>query len=95
MAILLPTRFSAYQLTDEEVLQGSILNGLQLQVMQNHLSVYAEERLSLDYNPEHKEQFLQAEARLKGIIEILSYLMDSSDTSLEVLTNQRTNDTGE
>lgn len=87
MSKILETSFTAYDLTDEEVLRGSILNTLQLQVLQNHLSIAAEEKISLEYDPSNTEVFLQQEAYLKSKIDLLTYLKDTSKASEEALTN--------
>ena len=94
MSKLIPNSFTAYDLTDDEVLQGSIFNTLQLQVLHNHLASYAEEKIALDYDPSNKERFLQDEASLKAKIEILNYLIEASQASLDVITN-KTNPIGE
>lgn len=83
--------FTSYDLSDEEVLQGSIFTNLQLQVLQNHLSSYAEEKVNLEYDPEHHDEFIRAEARLKASVELLTYLMETSEASLEIITDQTTN----
>ena len=82
--------FTAYDLTDSEVLQGSIFNLLQRQVLQNHLAVFAEEKLTLDYTPEAKEVFLQKEAYLKAKIDLVRFLLDSSMLSEELLATKQT-----
>lgn len=89
---IIPNSFTSYKLTDEEVLQGSVYNDLQTKVLQNLLSTYAEEKLALDYDPEHKEQFLQNEAILKGSIELIQFLLQTSVTSQEFLIKLHTGD---
>ena len=91
MATQKTNSFTSYDLTDKEVLQGSIFTELQLQVLQNHLASYAEEKIALDYDPTKHEQFLQDEASLKAKIELLTYLIETSSASLDILTTQHTN----
>ena len=76
---LIPNSFTSYDLTDEEVIEGSIFTSNQTKVMHNLLSTYAEEKITLDYDPDHKEKFLQDEASLKSKIELLNYLLDNSN----------------
>jgi len=85
MSTQITTRFTAYELSDEEVLQGSIFTILQTQVLQNHLATAAEEKLSLNYDPDNKERFLQEEAYLKAKLDFIQYLLDSSAISKETL----------
>jgi len=87
------TSFTAYELTEQETLEGSVLTGLQKQVLQNYLSTYAEEKIALDYDPSNKEGFLQQEADLKGKIQLIQYLLDSSRVAEENLTAVHTNTT--
>ena len=87
MSITLTNSFTSYELTEQEELQGCIYTELQLQVLQNHLAAYAEQKLTLEYNPEHKKRFLQEDADLKAKIDFLQYLIDTSKVSAEVLAN--------
>jgi len=90
MAELTPNSFTSYKLTDDELLQGSILNTLQLQVMNNHLASYAEEKIALDFTPDDIEGFLQKEAALNANIKLLNYLIELSASSLDLITNKNT-----
>jgi len=87
----IPNSFTSYDLTDEEVAQGSIFTGLQKQVLQNHLSTEATLRLQLDYDPNDPQRFLQAEAEAKAKIQLLQYLLACSDTFEEALKQVNTN----
>lgn len=93
MSKIIPNSFTTYELTDEQTLRGSIFTLEQKQVLQNHLGIFAEEKLALDYTPTAKEEFLQKEAYLKAKIELVRYLLDSSTASEELLSNKIT--TGE
>ena len=90
MAELIPNSFTAYKLTDEETLQGSIFTSLQLQVLQNHLASYAEEKIVLDYDPKNPDSFIQDEASLKSKVELLQYLIEASTAALDALTASNT-----
>ena len=83
MAIQITNSFTSYELTEQEELQGCIYTTVQLQVLQNHLAGYAEQKLNLEYDPEHKERFLQEDASLKSKIDFIQYLIDTSKVSAE------------
>lgn len=85
MSVQITNSFTSYELTEQEELQGCIYTSVQLQVLQNHLAAYAEQKLTLDYDPEHKENFLQEAASLKAKIDLLQYLIDTSKVSEEAL----------
>ena len=87
MAQLLTNTFAVYDLTEEEALQGSILTIQQVQVIQNLLAGAAEEKLNLELDPLNPVKFAQEEASLKGQIDILRYLLDTSIESNSTLNN--------
>jgi len=87
MAHLIPNTFSSYQLTDLEELQGQILTVNQKQVIQNRLSIVAEEKLLLVFDPEHAKHFIQQEASLAGQIAALSYILELSDASEQLMND--------
>jgi len=86
MAELVPNSFTTYALTEHDVLEGSIYTTLQLQVLQNTLAAYAEEKIALDYDSEHPLLFAQNEASLKAKIELLTYMIEASKVSSLELT---------
>jgi len=94
MAQTIVTSFTAYDLTEQEGLQGSILNTLQRQVMQNQLATIAEEKLRLEFNPEHPLLFAQREAELRGKLDLLDFLMEASETSNAILNNPNQTEEG-
>lgn len=85
MGKLLIGSFASYELTEQEQRQGSIFTALQKQVLQNNLARYAEERLALEYDPEHPTLFLQQEAEIKAQIQLLQFLLISSEIAEEEL----------
>lgn len=87
MAHLLPNSFSSYNLTEEDIIEGSILTNLQLQVIQNLLATKAEEKLALEYNIDKPNEFIQQEAYHKGAIDLLRYLIDQSIACTEIRNN--------
>ncbi len=85
MAILTPNDFSSYELIEQEELEGSILTITQKQVIQNHLSAAASEKIGLVYDPSDPLVFAQQEASLKGQIDAYRFILDSSDTAQDIL----------
>jgi len=92
---LVPNSFTTYKLEVRDALEGSIYSGVQLQVLHNLRSSYAEEKIALDYDPEHPTHFAQQEAGLKAQIQLITYLIDTSEASLAALVDSvsETNDT--
>jgi len=84
---LAPNSFTSYVMSDQDVIEGSIFTVLQTQVLHNLRSTYAESKIALDYDPEHKEKFLQDEASLKAKIDLLTYLLDNSEAVQFELAN--------
>jgi hypothetical protein len=91
MSELIPNSFSSYNLTEKEVLQGSILSTLQKQVLQNQLAAIAEEKLRLDYDPAKILEFVQQDAYKRGQIDLLSFILDASDAAERALYNPNYN----
>lgn len=85
MAHMIPNQFTAYQLNDQEQLEGACLTITQKQLIQNRLSDAATKQLNLDYDPAEPLLFVQAEAYNTGQIEAYQFLLDSSAAAEEVL----------
>jgi hypothetical protein len=79
MATVKQNTFTSYEFTTREMLSGSILTTEQKNVIQNELASIAEQRLAIDYDPEHQLAFVQQEAFLKGQISILRVMLIRSD----------------
>ena len=79
--------FTSYELTDKEALQSSVFTFLQLQNLQNQLAACAEEKLNLEFDTEHPNEFVQQEAYKRGQIELLKFLIDSSADAADQLNN--------
>ena len=79
MAQLLANEFSSYTLTVAEEELGQQFNIYQEYVLRNKFSALAMEKLSLTYDPDNPQKFLQREAELQGQIGILRWLLASSD----------------
>jgi hypothetical protein len=87
MAKLISNTFSSYELTARERLAGSILSTDQYNLLQNELSMVADNIIALDYDPAHPLKFVQNEAHLKGQLSILRFMLLRSDESKEQLKN--------
>ena len=83
---LIPNMFSTYELTDDQALEGSRLTTLQTMVIQNLLANTAISRTNLEVDVANPNEFAQQEAFLKGQIELLQYILDSSIAANESLT---------
>jgi hypothetical protein len=77
--------FTSYDLTDSEVLQGSILNDLQIQVIQNEMAQVAEQILQLAYDPLNPQKFVQDDSFLKGQLSVLRVMLMRSSESKEAI----------
>ena len=76
-----PSLFLRYDLSDEEVIEGSKLTNLQKMCIQNQICTLAEEKSELEYSEEDKVRFLQLESYTKGKIHALEYLLQLSETA--------------
>jgi hypothetical protein len=85
MAKLIDNVFTSYELTDDEALHGSIYTTTQLNVLQSKLSEVATDKLNLEFDTSSPQIFIQQEAYLKGQLELIQYLIDSSNVSAEEL----------
>lgn len=75
----LVTSFTAYELTEEELRQGSILSETQRRVIQNQIAVIAEEKLKLLFTPGSPIAFAQEEARLTGNLQAYQGILAQDD----------------
>lgn len=87
MPILIANSFTSYELTDKEALEGSVLTSLQMQVIQNTMASIAEEKIRLEYDHTNPVRFAQAEASLKGQLDILTHILNASTIAAEELAN--------
>ena len=81
--------FTFWELSPQELLQGSVLPGLTKLVIQNLISSYATERLAREVDPSNVVLTLAADAKSKGQIESLQYLLDLSKSAEEQLVQER------
>ncbi len=93
MASLTPNTFSSYDLSEAEEREGTMLTITQKQVIQNKISLIAEEKVNLDVDINMKERFLQEEAGLKGQLVSLQYLITCSDAMEDMIKQEATDPT--
>ena len=82
--------FISYNLTPQEIIQGSQLSLLQKQCIQNMIASYAAERLSREISVTSPLATVQADAKNQGQIEALRHLLDLSDAADEAIRNPST-----
>lgn len=75
MANLAKSRFLAWDLTDEEKLAGHTLSDLNIKMIQNEVSKYANTFISQKYTDEAPTKQALEQAWLLGAIEALEYLI--------------------
>ena len=86
MAIVLAeSKYIRYELSEEEILQGSILSPQQEMVIQNQISDLADRIINLRFDPLNPVQFGLEQADAQGQIIALSYLLDSSRNAKQTL----------
>ena len=84
MATIIPSKFTKYNLTHDELLSGKILTDTQRMVISNLLADIASEKLTLKYDPLNPYLFVQQEAELQGQLGILDLLLTESDNATKV-----------
>lgn len=83
--------FHRFTTTPDEVLSGSILSNMQIAVIQNLRVDIAEQKLALTFTPEKMYDFVQQESFLSGQLEILQFLIDSSEASQKAVLARTVN----
>lgn len=76
-----PNSFTSYDLTEREVLEGSVLSITQKQLIQNDLSQVAEQLLALTVDPKDPRDFAQQHSFLTGQMGVLRMLLLRSNES--------------
>ena len=87
MASIANSTFTHWNLSSEEILQGSILSQSQKQLLQNELATIAEQIVNLEYNPSNSMEFVQHDAHIKGQMSVIRYMLLRSDESEMALKN--------
>lgn len=67
--------FSSTVLNQEDEMEGSKFTTLQKQVIQNHISTYANDLVNLEPDPNNYAKFIQQQAHTKGQIDALNHLL--------------------
>lgn len=92
MAVPVFSAFSSWRFTsDTEELGAQILQGANIQWIQSLIAKSAQEKLNLDYDPLNPLRFAQQEARIKGEIQILQYLLSCSENAVATLATTSQN----
>lgn len=78
MAQIKTTSLTRWDLTEQEIINGTILSQEHKYVIQNLIADATEEKLNLTFDPANPMNFMQREAELTGQIGILKVLLDSS-----------------
>lgn len=84
MAVPIHNTFSSWKLTADEVLSGSVLSELQIQVLQNQISEIAEQKLGLQFDPKDTADFGIQTAYLQGQLDILNLRIAISEEATRV-----------
>lgn len=79
MATLIPNAFASYQLSQSEEEAGQIFNLNQKMVLQNKLALIADEKINLLFDTNNPQLFIQREAELTGQMNIIKWLLDTSN----------------
>lgn len=94
MAKIAVGTFTHYDLTNTEILAGSVLTFDQKAVLQNELATIAENRVNIDFDPQNPLKFAQDESFLKGqmsIIRVMLLRSDECERSLKLLAENSRN----
>lgn len=78
--------FKCHRLSEQEITAGQSLNQVQVQVIENLIAKIAEEKLYLPYTPDAPQQYLQQEAHLRGQLDVLNFVLQTSAESGRLLT---------
>jgi len=80
MPSIAPSTFTRFTLSQQEEQVGGTLNYLQKCSIHNLLASAAEEKLSLELDPQNPQRYIQQEASLAGQIKILQFLLATSES---------------
>jgi hypothetical protein len=81
MSYVIPSTFTQYQLTPEELQSAQTLTTLNLQHLQNLICDAAEKRIAMILDPNNPVAYAQEAAELQGQIGILKYLVELSNVA--------------
>jgi hypothetical protein len=81
----LPSLFTKYEFSDRELLEAKVLPVQTLAYLQTLQTKFAEEKITLKFDPNKQMEFVQREAELQGQILLLAMLLQESDDAAEAL----------
>lgn len=83
MPSLIPTSFTRYQFTDNEMSIAAVFTDMQLAYLMTERAVAAEEKLRISFDFEQPDRFRLEHEYLRGKIEMLDYILSVHDTYKE------------
>ena len=90
MSRIIPNSFTSYAHSEEEQLEGQILNYLQKECIQNLVSTTAQVKLNLVFDSEHPLDFGQQVSYQQGKLDALNYILQLSEAAEEEKRTQMT-----
>lgn len=87
MSVMMTNSFTSFDMTYEEILEGSIFTTSQVQLLQTDLALAAEEKLALEFDTANPTKFIQDEAFKRGQIELLRFMLDRSQNAIDERAN--------
>ena len=84
---LIPNIFTTTEFTEEERVQGLVFTSIQLAVLQNRRAEIAMSKLAISFDGTSLVKFAQAEAYERGQLDVLTWLVESSDAALKVINS--------
>lgn len=76
-----PTRFTAYEFTEQEITSALNFSATQLAYIQTLIAGYAEDMVNLSYDPSSPMKFVQDQAANRGAINALEHLINLSSAT--------------
>ena len=85
MAEQRPNAFTSWELSQVEEEQGSIFTTDQIHVLRNRLSVLAEDKLRIQFDPQNPQEYMQQEAYKRGQLEEIESLLFTSEAAEQMI----------
>lgn len=92
MSKLVPNKFTAYELTEQEQLQALHLPTLTLQFLYTLRTEYCMQKISLKLDPALPQHYVQEESYLAGQINILDFLIESAELAQQTVAQDVSQD---
>ncbi len=86
--------FTSWDLTPQEIIEGSVLTITQRQCIQNLICSYATEKIFRNLDPANIQQSIYQDAKQAGMIASLQHLLDLSDRAEEAKRQNSAPDSG-